>query len=132
MGKYDYDDIIKVIDERTRDWSLDKSEKDSLNKKLIDIMNYCEKEGIIFDDTAGPVFVTHLITLYGRVKQNQFVDLEINLTDEISVESLRLAEKISSYIESQYGSKIPKTETALIATHLGAMQLRLNEEKGEV
>ncbi|WP_250229304.1 PRD domain-containing protein [Anaeropeptidivorans aminofermentans] len=131
MKRFDYKEICKVIDERTKEWNIEKEEIQALEKKLTDIMNFCEKEGVVFDSVAGPVFVTHLITLYNRLKKGEFVDMDMSFADEISTEALELAKKIASHLEGQYGRKIPDNEEALIATHIGAMQLRLKEEKGE-
>ena len=123
--------IDSIISERSSQWKNFTKENHEL------IKNVCERalqessaEGIDFDESAGITFVTHLTTLYDRL----FISHEeVNFDDEMFLQiddsTQQKAQRISKIIPEMLGKELPKSEVFLIATHLGAMQERIQEKR---
>lgn len=127
----DYIDIDSIISERSEHWSdFSNEDREKVYQACIEVLKICKNKGIVFDESAGITFVTHLTTLYYRLFfTHEEVDIDEELSNQIEEKLQFMAKEIAHIIEKIYKKDLPTDEVFLIATHLGAMIERIKEEQ---
>ncbi len=123
--------IDEVIQDRSAMWKdFDPQKRELIHQLCVDVLAYAKEKGIDFDRSAGITFVTHLTTLYDRLflSQEQVV-IDEELFDQIEPYLFEMAKEVAEIIKKYYKKEISKSEIFLIATHLGAMQERINHNE---
>lgn len=123
--------IDSIITERSREWQSFTEENHQLIKQICEkVLEESEKEGIVFDESAGITFVTHLTTLFDRLFiSHEQIDIDEEMFSQIEELIQKKANHIAQVISRMIGKELPRSEIFLIATHLGAMKERMNEKE---
>ncbi|MFV0479053.1 MAG: PRD domain-containing protein [Anaerorhabdus sp.] len=125
------EEIKKIINQRTRDWvDITADDKELIHDYAKSVLSHCEELGIVFDETAGSVFVTHLTTLFNRINENFEMELDQETLSQIDKDLLEISESINDITLKYYKKQLNRTEKFLVATHVGSMRER-NREKEE-
>ena len=129
MENFNNNLIDEVIKERSAGWQDFSQENEKQICKLGErVFAACSELGIPFDKTAGITFMTHLTTLYERLfRTHEVIEIDADLYDQIDEDLMDLSSKISQLIELLLNCKLDRSECFLIATHLGSMRERINQ-----
>jgi len=112
--------IEKIIEERSGEWSKKNDISDVIKKTIKAVLELTSKNQIYFQETPEIVFITHLVSIVGRLvgKEEPFEGDE-EMFSEIGEDSVKIAEGIADTICSNINiDEIPKGEIMLIATHI--------------
>lgn len=121
--------VKKVIEERTQNWEkFSKEEEDKILNFCLEVLSYSESKSIKFDQSAGITFVTHLTTLYNRLfNTKEDIEIDDELYSQIDDEIMDISKEMLTIVKKHYGVDLSKSEMFLMATHLGAMKARIQE-----
>ncbi|MFV0379489.1 MAG: PRD domain-containing protein [Anaerorhabdus sp.] len=122
--------IKSIIDQRTKDWDdITKDDKVVIYNFIVDVLEYCKNNDIVFDETAGSVFIVHLTTLFKRINEDFKMEIDDEMISQIDSDLLDISEGISKLALKHYHKGLNPTEMFLIATHVGSMKERIKEKE---
>ncbi len=119
--------INQVIQERTKDWEdIEKEDREKIVDVSISFLNFAKQQEIIFDTSAGVTFITHLATLYHRLKNKEGgIEIDEEMWGQIPDEIQGMKLDFQRIIQEQLNQEIDGNEVFLIATHFGSMLERI-------
>ncbi len=119
--------INQVIQERTKDWEdIEKEDREKIVDVSISFLNFAKQQEIIFDTSAGVTFITHLATLYYRLKNKEGgIEIDEEMWGQIPDEIQGMKLDFQRIIQEQLNQEIDGNEVFLIATHFGSMLERI-------